>query len=51
MTDDLVDANGREVIAFTGRVQNLQRVAELTQSIIVMAESGVWRDYKTAVGR
>ena len=36
MTDDLVDANGREVIAFTGKVQNLQRVAELTQSIIEM---------------
>lgn len=50
MTDDLVDANGREVISFTGKVQNLQRVAELTQSIIEMAESGAWRDYTTAVG-
>src|SRR5207248_1425526 len=50
VTDDLVDANGREVIAFTGKVQNLQRVAELTQSIIEMAESDAWRDYSTAVG-
>ncbi len=50
MTDDLVDANGREVIAFTGKVQNLQRVAELTHSIIEMAESGAWHDYTTAVG-
>lgn len=50
MTDDVVDANGREVISFTGKVQNLQRVAELTQSIIEMAESGAWRDYTTAVG-
>jgi hypothetical protein len=50
MTDDLVDSNGREVLAFTGKVQNLQRVAELTHSIIEMAESGAWRDYKTAVG-
>jgi hypothetical protein len=50
VTDDLVDANGREVISFTGKVQNLQRVAELTQSIIEMAESGAWRDYTTAIG-
>lgn len=47
---DLVDANGHEVIAFTGKVQNLQRVAELTHSIIEMAESGAWQDYRTAVG-
>lgn len=51
MTDELLDEHGREVIAFTGQVQNLQRVAELTQSIIAMAESGAWRDYKTALGR
>lgn len=50
MSDELIDANGREVIAFTGEVQNLQRVAELTHSIIEMAESGAWRDYTTAVG-
>jgi hypothetical protein len=50
VTDDLVDANGREVIAFTGKVQNLQRVAELTHSIIEMAESGAWREYSTAIG-
>lgn len=50
MTDDFVDENGREVISFTGKVQNLQRVAELTHSIIEMAESGAWRDYTTAVG-
>jgi hypothetical protein len=51
MTDELLDEHGREVIAFSGQVQNLQRVAELTQSIIAMAESDAWRDYKTAVGR
>ena len=51
MTREMVDAHGQEVIAFTGKVQNLQRVAELTQSIIEMAESEAWRDYTTAVGR
>jgi hypothetical protein len=50
VAEELLDENGREVVAFTGKVQNLQRVAELTQSIITMAESGVWRDYTTAVG-
>ncbi len=50
MADGTVDANGQEVISFAGKVQNLQRVAELTQSIIEMAKSGAWRDYTTAVG-
>ncbi len=51
MNDDLLDANGKAVATFSGRVRNLARVAELTHSIIDMAESGAWRDYTTAVGR
>jgi hypothetical protein len=50
VSDDLVDANGQEVISFTGKVQNLQRVAELTNSLIQMADSDAWRDYTTAAG-
>lgn len=51
MTDSFVDANGERVIAFTGRIRNLARIAELTASIIEMAESDAWRDYRTAIGR
>lgn len=50
MSENLTDANGDQVIAFTGRIRNLARIAELTNSILEMAESGAWRDYRTAVG-
>lgn len=50
MPEKLTDANGDQVIAFTGRIRNLARIAELTNSILEMAESGAWRDYRTAVG-
>jgi len=50
MSVELVDENGERVIAFTGRIRNLTRIAELTASIIDMAESGAWRNYRTAVG-
>src|SRR5216683_6601299 len=50
MSEKLVDANGERVITFSGRIRNLARIAELTESIIEMAESRAWRDYRTAVG-
>ncbi len=45
-----MDANGSAVATFTSRVKNLARVAELTHSIIEMADSGAWRRYRTALG-
>jgi len=47
----LVDANARKVSAFTSKIQNLTRVAELTDAVIDIAESGAWRDYTFATGR
>ena len=46
-----VDANGRKVSAFTGKIQNLARVAELTDAVVDIALSEAWRDYKFATGR
>lgn len=51
MDAKVTDQNGERVIEFIGRAKNLSRVAELTHSIIEIAESGAWRDYRTAVGR
>lgn len=45
-----VDPNGQRVLAFTGKIENLARVAELTDSVVEIAKSGAWRDYQTAVG-
>ncbi len=50
MSNEFLDDNGRAVDAFAGRVRNLARVAELTHSVIEMAESGAWRKYRTALG-
>jgi hypothetical protein len=47
---NLVDPNGRRVLTFTSHIQNLGRVAELTDAVIDIATSGAWRDYHMATG-
>lgn len=44
------DNAGDDVLRFATAVQNLSRVGELTDQIVAMAESGKWRQYRTAVG-
>ena len=46
----MVDPNGRRVLTFTSHIQNLGRVAELTDAVIDIATSGAWRDYHMATG-
>jgi hypothetical protein len=50
MSNSTVDAHGRHVLAFMGRVRNLTRLGELVDSIAEIAASGDWRTYKTAAG-
>ena len=47
---NLVDPNGRRVLTFTSHIQNLGRVAELTDAVVDIATSGAWRDYHMATG-
>jgi hypothetical protein len=44
------DNAGDDVLRFTTAVENLSRVGELTDQIVAMAESGTWRQYRTALG-
>lgn len=46
----LTDQAGDRVLAFTSKIRNLGRVAELTDAVIDIASSGVWRDYHVATG-
>jgi hypothetical protein len=41
---------GDRVLAFRSKIRNLGRVAELTDAVIDIATSGVWRDYQMATG-
>jgi hypothetical protein len=45
-----VDANGHKVITFAANVRTLGKLGELAEQITTMAESGAWRQYRTAVG-
>jgi hypothetical protein len=45
-----VDANGQKVITFAANVRTLGKLGELADHIMTMAESGAWRQYRTAVG-
>jgi hypothetical protein len=47
----LIDENGKRVASFTGKVNNLSRVAELNDAVVEIALSGAWREYKFATGR
>jgi hypothetical protein len=46
----MVDATGRDVLAFASEIRNLSRTAALVDMIVEMHESGKWRKYETAVG-
>lgn len=46
----MLDRHGRKVVEFMGKVKNLTRLAELTDSIADIATSGDWRRYTTAIG-
>ena len=45
-----VDAAGRQVIDFAAACRTLGKVGELADNIMQMAESGAWRQYRTATG-
>jgi hypothetical protein len=45
-----VDDAGDEVLRFVSAVRNLSRLAELTDQVVAIAQTGVWRRYRTAVG-
>lgn len=45
-----LDTAGEQVVRFMGDVRTLGKIGELADKIIVMAESGSWRRYRTAVG-
>jgi hypothetical protein len=47
---EFTDPAGDRVLAFTSKIRNLGRVAELTDAVIDIATSGVWRDYHVATG-
>jgi hypothetical protein len=49
-TNPFVDEAGAKVVHFMGDVRTLGKLGELSAKIIEMAESGVWRRYRTAVG-
>ena len=49
-SNPFVDDAGAKVVDFMGDVRTLGKLGELSSKIIEMAESGVWRRYRTAVG-
>lgn len=48
---NIVDENGRKVLAFVSKTKNLTKVAELMAATVEIIESGAWRDYEFATGR
>jgi hypothetical protein len=52
MTSDqpFVDEAGDQVLRFVSAARNLSRLGELTDEVVSIAQSGVWRRYRTAVG-
>jgi hypothetical protein len=45
-----VDESGDVVLKFISAARNLSRLGELTEEVVSIAKSGVWRQYRTAVG-
>ena len=45
-----MDAAGRQVIDFAAACRTLGKVGELADNIMRIAESGAWRQYRTAIG-
>lgn len=45
-----VDEAGDQVLRFVSAARNLSRLGELTDEVVGMAQSGAWRQYRTAVG-
>jgi hypothetical protein len=45
-----VDESGDIVLKFVSAARNLSRLGELTDEVLSIAKSGVWRKYRTAVG-
>jgi hypothetical protein len=46
-----VDEPGDIVLKFVSAARNLSRIGELTEEVVSIAKSGIWRQYRTAVGR
>ena len=46
-----VDESGDVVLKFVSAARNLSRLGELTDEVVSIAKSGVWRKYRTAVGQ
>jgi hypothetical protein len=46
-----VDESGDVVLKFVSAARNLSRLGELTDEVVSIAKSGVWRRYRTAVGQ
>jgi hypothetical protein len=45
-----VDDAGDQVLRFVSAARNLSRLGELTDEVVRIAQSGVWRRYRTATG-
>jgi hypothetical protein len=45
-----VDEAGDQVLRFVSAARNLSRLGELTDEVVSIAQSGAWRQYRTAVG-
>src|ERR1035438_583878 len=45
-----VDESGDVVLKFVSAARNLSRLGELTEEVVSIARSGIWRQYRTAVG-
>lgn len=48
---NFVDDSGDIVLKFISAARNLSRLGELTDEVVSIAKSGVWRKYRTAVGQ
>lgn len=46
-----VDESGDIVLKFVSAARNLSRLGELTEEVVSIAKSGMWRSYRTAVGQ
>lgn len=46
-----VDESGDVVLRFVSAARNLSRLGELTEEVVSIAKSGIWRRYRTAVGQ
>ena len=46
-----VDESGDIVLKFVSAARNLSRLGELTEEVVSIAKSGMWRRYRTAVGQ